>query len=249
MSNKFTLRTRFKKEIVSEFVMPAKPSAKVIIFCGGMPSYPSKKEAMFFLAAKGYWVFAPRYRGTWESDGSFLRKSPHVDIIDVVDGLSSGFANLWDGKIHRIHNPEVYVIGSSFGGPAALLVSSDPRIKKVVALSPVVDWNKESKIEPLSWIEEFTNKAFGNGYRFTKKDWQKLKTGKFYSPVHEIKKLDPKKILIIHAKDDEIVYVQPVVSFAESLGCKLVLLKKGGHLSLSVVSEPAFWKQIKKFLK
>lgn len=75
-------RTRFKQQIVAEFLPPAQPRRvqKVIIWCDGMPSIPHKQPLMEFLAGEGYWVVYPRYRGAWESSGEFLAKSPHEDI-------------------------------------------------------------------------------------------------------------------------------------------------------------------------
>ncbi len=242
-------RTRIKKEIVAEFVPPVRRSNKVIILCGGMPGYPSKKELLFFLAKKGYWVFSPRYRGSWESDGSFLKKSPHIDVIDVIDSLSSGFYNLWNNKKYKIKNPSVYLIGSSFGGPAAILASQDKRVEKAVAFSPVVDWQVETKLEPIDWMGKFTKIAFGNGYRFQQKDWNKLKNGKFYNPITAIKDLDKNKIYLIHAKDDKVVYARTSVQFAKKLGCKITLLKKGGHLSTTKLFNVAFWKKVSDFLE
>jgi len=245
----YTLRTRIKKEIVAEFVPPIRRSSKVIILCGGMPGYPAKKELMFFLAENGYWVFSPRYRGSWESGGLFLRKSPHLDVIDVIDSLSSGFTDLWNNKKCKIKNPKVYLIGSSFGGPAVILASVDKRVKKAVAFSPVTDWRVETKLEPLDWLGKFTRVAFGNGYRFKQKDWEKLKNGTFYNPIDAAKKLDKNKLFIIHAEDDETVYSDTSVKFAKKLGCKITLLKKGGHLSTSNLMRAAFWKRVSKFLE
>src|SRR3989344_3616458 len=89
-------RTRFKKDIVCEFLPPARKSSRVVILCGGMPAYTGRKDALMeFFARKGYWVFLPRYRGSWESGGQFLKRSPHEDIIDVINGLSRGFPDLW----------------------------------------------------------------------------------------------------------------------------------------------------------
>src|SRR5438309_797536 len=79
-----TYRTRIKKDIVTEFLPSVKKSDKAIILCSGMPTMPSKKRLMNFLADQGYWVFFPRYRGTWESGGEFLKASPAKDINDVV---------------------------------------------------------------------------------------------------------------------------------------------------------------------
>lgn len=243
-----TLRTRFKKEIVSEFVPPLKRSNKAIILCGGAPGYPGGKRLMFSLAGKGYWTFFPRYRGTWESDGLFLKKSLHLDILDVIDSLPRGFKDLWSGKKYKIKDPKIYLIGSSFGGPAAILASNNKRVKKVVAVAPVTDWRVETELEPLNWLAEFTRAAFGNGYRFRQRDWDKLKGGMFYNPISVVKSLDRKKICIIHAKDDKVVSAETSIVFARELGCKLVLLRKGGHISLSELGKAAFWRKVDDFL-
>jgi esterase/lipase len=249
---KYTLRTRFKKDIVCEFVAPKKKTNKVIILCGGMPGYPGgKDETLFWLAERGYWVFLPRYRGTWESGGSFLKVSPHQDVLDIIEELPKGFKDLWADKVLKIKNPEVYLIGSSFGGPAVILASTSARVKKVVAFSPVIDWERENenKLEPIESLKKFTVEAFGEGYRFTEKNWQKLESGKFYNPITEVKNLKAEKIFIIHAKDDKIVFTDPAVKFSKQLGNKFLLLETGGHLSSSNVIKPEFWKKIKQFFK
>ena len=89
-------RTRFKKEIVAEFLPPVRAGKRqrVIILCDGMPSIPRKQPLVEFLAAKGFWVVYPRYRGAWESGGEFLRRSPHEDILDVVNELPNGLSRL-----------------------------------------------------------------------------------------------------------------------------------------------------------
>jgi len=245
----FTLRTRFKKEIISEFVPPPRPSKKVIIFCGGMPGVPAKKELLFFFAKKNYWVFFPRYRGSWESGGSFLKLSPEQDILDIIDGLPRGFRDLWSGKTMKVKPEKLYLFGSSFGGPAAILASRDPRVTKTVALSPVIDWRVESGIEPLDWLGEFTQSAFGMGYRFMKKDWDKLKGGKFYNPAAHVDGITPNKVLLVHAKDDDVVSWKPTAKFARETGSKLILLRRGGHLGGSYFIKPGFYKRIEKFLK
>lgn len=242
------LRTKFKNEIISEFLVPLKPSKKVIILCGGMPSYPGKKDdLMKFLSKKGYWVFLPRYRGSWESSGSFLKISPYQDVVDIINELPRGFSDLWSGKKYKIKNPQIYLIGSSFGGPAVILASKDKRVKKAVAFSPVIDWRKESKIESVNSLGKFTKIAFGNGYRFTIKNWNKLKSGRFYNPINEIEDVDAKKLFIIHAKDDKVVYSKPSENFAKLTKCKFLLLKTGGHLSYSNLMLSKFWRKIKRF--
>src|ERR1035441_10719972 len=85
-------RTRFKLNIVTEFLPPARTgkTQKAIILCDGMPSIPRKQPLAEFLAAKGYWVFYPRYRGAWESGGGVLGRSPPLGILDVVGGGGTG---------------------------------------------------------------------------------------------------------------------------------------------------------------
>ncbi|MCX6785050.1 MAG: prolyl oligopeptidase family serine peptidase [Candidatus Komeilibacteria bacterium] len=244
-----TFRIRVKKDIICEVVKPSKPSRRVIILARGMPTYPSKSELLFYFASQGYWVFCPRYRGSWESGGSFLKISPHQDILDVIDTLSPGFVDLLTGKKYQINNPAVYLIGGSFGGPAAILASQDKRVKKVVALSPVINWQVESKVERLDFMKKFVRSAFGFGYRYIDRDWDKLKTGKFYNPMAVINRLDAKKLFIIHAQDDEVVYIKPSQDFVKRLGCKFWWLKTGGHLSTSVLMELKFWNKISLFFK
>lgn len=245
----YALRARFKKDIVCEFLPPRRPSRKVVIICGGMPGYPGKPHLLEFFSKKGYWAFIPRYRGSWESGGSFLEKSPHQDVLDIIDQLPKGFRDLYGGKMYKIKSLEIYLIGGSFGGPTVILASVDKRVKKAVALSPVVDWKSESKAEPIDRMAKFIRTAFGHAYRFRDKDWRKLKTGTFYNPAHEARRLDGRKILIFHAKDDKIVYFNPVRKFAKVTKCAFVPMKTGGYLSLSRLSHPRFWKRISRFFR
>jgi alpha-beta hydrolase superfamily lysophospholipase len=242
------LRTRFKKDIVCEFLPPAKSSRKVIILCGGMPGYPGKTAVPEFLSKKGYWVFVPRYRGSWESGGSFLKVSPHRDVLDLIDELPRGFHDLWSGKMHKIARPEIYLIGASFGGAAVILASRDPRVRRAVAFSPVTDWRTEGNAE-IDKLGRFARVAFGNAYRGIAHDFDKLKAGSFYNPAHEAASIDGAKLLIFHAKDDKIVSAQTSVLFSRATGAKLVLLPRGGHFSTSNTMAPNFWKPIKRFLK
>jgi len=244
-----TLRTRFQKEIVAEFLPPIRKSNRVIIFCDGMPVVPSKRLLLRFFAKKGYWVFHPRYRGTWESTGRFLRVSPEKDILDIISQLPRGFRSFEDNKAYKVKPKVLYVIGSSFGGAAALLVSRDPRVTKVIAVSPVVDFTAKSKAEPLRWLQSYLRDAFGEGYRFSKRDWNKLKGGKFYNPMQKTHEIDGKKLFIIHARDDKSVSWGSVQKFSRKVGTKPLLLKRGGHLPSSILLKPRFYKKVRNFLK
>jgi predicted alpha/beta hydrolase family esterase len=76
-----------------------------------------------------------------------------------------------------------------------------------------------------------------------------LETGKFYNPAAVMKKLDAKKIFVIHANDDKVVSTAAVKKFVKDLGCQFIYLKKGGHMSARNAMKPEFWRKIKKFIK
>lgn len=246
------LRTRFKGEIVAEFLPPAKAHKRqrVIILCDGMPSSPRKQPLCEFLSQNGYWVFYPRYRGTWESDGVFLERSPHEDIWDVIDELPKGVREVTFGKKFSVNPDEIFVIGGSFGGAAAVLASLHPRVKKVVANCPVVDWSilshSEKKETSNKSYVAYVREAFGNGYRITEKNWNKLRNGTFYNPAHHLDEIIPGKVMMFHAKDDLYVPWRSVERFAKKTGIKLNLFARGGHLSTQATVH-RYWTRIQKF--
>jgi len=243
------LRTRFKKEIISEFLPSKRPSNKVIIFCDGMPGYSMRFQLCDFFSKKGYWCFVIRYRGSWESDGELFKKSPHLDVLDLINELPKGFIDLWSGKKYSIKDPKVIIFGSSFGGPAALLSSKHPNVKKVIVFSPVLDWRTMGNtIEPIPKTKKFVEVAFGNAYRIEKNGWKKIEKGELYNPATELEKIDGSKCLIMHAKDDKVVSIKPLKPFIINTGAKLNLVKTGGHLGMAVL-EKRFYKKCMNFIK
>jgi dipeptidyl aminopeptidase/acylaminoacyl peptidase len=213
---------------------------------------PGKQQLMAFLAAKGYWVFYPRYRGSWESGGKFLQKSPDKDILDVIDELPKGIRELAFGKRFALKPDEIFVIGGSFGGAAAILASLDDRVKKVIANCPVVDWailSNEEKLETSNpSYAAYIREAFGNGYRLSDSNWRKLHGGRFYNPAHHVRKINASKIMMFHAKDDPYIPYSSVKDFADQTGVKLNSFARGGHLSTERIVEK-YWKRIKKFFE
>jgi pimeloyl-ACP methyl ester carboxylesterase len=247
-------RTRFKNEIVAEFLPPAhtRREQKVILLCDGMPSIPRKQPLAEFLSQKGYWVFYPRYRGAWESGGVFLERSPHEDILDAIEELPKGVKDLAFGQSFSLSPEKIFVIGGSFGGAAAILCSLDQRVKRVIANCPVVDWSILSKSEKCETSNPnyaaYIREAFGNGYRLSDKNWKKLHGGRFYNPAHHAREIDPTKVMMFHAKDDPYVPWRSVERFARRTGAKLKLLARGGHLRTEVIVQK-YWPQISRFLE
>jgi len=245
-------RTRFAQDILTEFLPPtrAAKTQRAIILCDGMPSIPRKQPLAEFLSAKGYWVFYPRYRGAWESGGEFLARSPHLDILDVISGLSKEFRELAFGKRFRVSADEVFAIGGSFGGAAAILASLDSRVKKVVANCAVVDWailRREQRKETSNpSYAAYIRAAFGLGYRLSERNWKKLFAGKFYNPAYHAVEVSPSKVMMFHAQDDPYIPYQSVRKFARVTGVRLKLLQRGGHLSMDWIVRK-YWTQIREF--
>jgi pimeloyl-ACP methyl ester carboxylesterase len=245
-------RTRFKDEIVAEFLPPIRTTRKqrLIILCDGMPSIPRKQTLSEFLAAKGFWVIYPRYRGAWESGGEFLAKSPQEDILDVLDELPKELEESAFGQRFRLAPDQVFVIGGSFGGAAAILLSRDPRVERVVANCPVVDWSILDKAEKAETSKanyaDYIRQAFGNAYRLSDANWRKLRSGTFYNPWHHRNEIDGSNVLMFHAKDDPNVPYARTKKFAEITGAKLHTLKRGGHISTDYVTR-RYWPEIRRF--
>jgi pimeloyl-ACP methyl ester carboxylesterase len=245
-------RARFKKDIVTEFLPPSRPDKrhKVIILCDGMPSIPRKQSLMEFLSGRGFWVVYPRYRGAWESGGQFLQRSPHEDVLDVIDSLSKPIREVTFGQKFRIPAGEVFVIGGSFGGAAAILCSLDARVKRVVANCPVVNWSILAHSEKAETSNPnyaaYIREAFGNAYRLTDRNWNKLRSGTFYNPLRHAKEIDPQKVLMFHAHDDPYVPYSSVKRFADRTGVKLKSFRRGGHLSTDYIVRK-YWPEIKGF--
>jgi dipeptidyl aminopeptidase/acylaminoacyl peptidase len=245
-------RTRFKDQIVAEFLPPSRPrkSQKLIILCDGMPSIPRKQPLSEFLAAKGFWVIYPRYRGAWESGGKFLERSPHEDILDIINDLPKEIEEIAFGRRVRLSPDRIFVIGGSFGGAAAILASLDPRVSGVIANCPVVDWrilDRSEKIETRNEnYAEYIREAFGTAYRLSDADWNKLRNGAFYSPWHRRTEITASKVMIFHAKDDPHVPYEGSQRFADSTGVTLKSLQRGGHISTDYIVRK-YWTRIKKF--
>ncbi len=245
-----TLRTKFKNEILAEFLPPSRATKKqkVIILCSGAPGIPGKQGQIEFFAKKGFWTFAIRYRGSWESSGKFLAKSPEQDVLDVIEEIPKGFTEAWGKQKFKFKPDQTIVMGGSFGGTAAILSTLSDKVDKAIAISPVIDWRKMGPEEPYPKMIRFFEDAFGQGYRFVKNGWDKLKSGKFYNPINHVTKIDSKKLIIFHAKDDRTCLYHLTHKFCADTKVKLYTLSRGGHLGPDILMKPSHLNRVNKFL-
>jgi pimeloyl-ACP methyl ester carboxylesterase len=245
-------KARIKGEIVAEFLPPTQKRKiqRLIILCDGMPSIPRKQPLVEFLSRKGFWVIYPRYRGAWESGGEFLARSPHEDILEVLDELPKGLQDIAFGRKFELSPDRVFVIGGSFGGAAAILASLDSRVARVVANCPVIDWaildHAEQAETSMDNYAAYIREAFGSAYRLSDANWRKLRAGTFYSPWHHRSEVAGSKIMIFHAKDDPHVPYRISARFAKETGAIFKSLNRGGHVSTQYIVQK-YWAAIKKF--
>jgi pimeloyl-ACP methyl ester carboxylesterase len=146
----------------------------------------------------------------------------------------------------------VFVIGGSFGGAAAILSSLDPRVKRVIANCPVVDWailpREQKKETSNASCAAYIRAAFGNGYRLSDRNWKKLYGGKFYNPVYHAREVTASKVMMFHAQDDPYIPWRSIQKFARLTGAQLKLLRRGGHLSTDLIVRK-YWRQIREFFE
>jgi pimeloyl-ACP methyl ester carboxylesterase len=147
---------------------------------------------------------------------------------------------------------QIFVIGGSFGGAAAILASLDARVSKVIANCPVTDWSILDRAEQMETANPnyaaYIREAFGNAYRLSDANWKKLQRGNFYSPWARRAGIDTNKVLLFHAKDDPHVPYAGSVRFAKETGVKLRTVARGGHLSTDWLVRN-YWKEITEFLE
>jgi dipeptidyl aminopeptidase/acylaminoacyl peptidase len=249
---KYLLRTKISKNIVCEVALPERQTGKVALVCGGAPSLPPSKNVLPFLASQGYVAFGIRYRGTWESEGTFLQKAPTQDVLDVIDYLvkHKKITDAWSGEKIAIKIKHFDLFGGSFGGPAVLLASKHKAVRKVVAMTPVVDFNKDGEGETFEQFVQYATEVFGGVYRpKSHKDWDKLRGNKFYNPITMLDQIDEKKCFVIQTKDDDVCPADNLRNLVALKKIAVYYKPKGGHLGVSSLQKKFYWNKVATFLK
>jgi hypothetical protein len=134
----------------------------------------------------------------------FLRRSPHEDILDINDELPTELEEIAFGRSFQLAPNQVFAIGGNSGGTAGILLSLDSRVTRVVVNCAVVDWSILDQAEKAETSKEnyaeYIREAFGNRYRLSDANWDKLRGGAFYNPWHHRTEIDASKVLM-HTKD------------------------------------------------
>lgn len=244
-------------DIFFEFLVHDKEEGKRegIVILPGFPSSNKYDSEMRYLYEKGYNVFFPRYKGTYQSKGKFLDENIVEGLKKFLEELKKGKAkSLWDNSLVNFSVENIIIFGGSFSGAISCgLCALDKEIKKLVLFSPVWDFKKHNESgdeQDLNKLIPFVKRAYENLYRikFTKLSEE---IGKFKecSPEFYLEKLNKNKteILVLHDPKDTSVTFNNSLNMSNKLpNIKLIRHSKGHAWDINLIEEN--WKEIGKFL-
>lgn len=239
-------------DIFFEFLAHSNKRDSIIVL-PGFPSSNLMDDIIYFLYKEGFNVFVPRYKGTYQSKGQFLKTNPVGDLIKFIDQLKKGKAiSLWDNKVISFEINKVLLLGGSFGGSMALALAADSKeISKVILASPVWDFkehNRHGNEQDLDSLTCFVKKAYKNLYQYQFNSLVRvIDKFKEFSPKHYLSNLNI-PILVFHDPNDESVSIDHSRNMKTVIkNMKLVESDTGHGLSIKLLGK--YFDKIKIFLE
>ena len=236
-----------------EFALQNRSADAIII----LPDFPSRNKydnliSLFY--GRGYHVFVPRYRGSYQSGGKFLSKNIIDELAGFIDALEKGeVKSLWDMKKKEFKINRKLLIGYDFSGAIALgLAAKTQKFSHIMLIAPIWDYsvyNSQNGEQDLNEISEFVKRAYKNCYRYTFKDIvKKLKKFQELRPEYYLPLLKKTPILVMHDPNDKAV---PFKHTKEKLGefdnSTYIEHYLGHEFADSLIN--AHWQMIDKFIK
>lgn len=187
-------------------------SDKIAIIASGCPSDYDEKEMIHFLHIRKYNVVTFHYTATGKSTGNKFYP-PQDDLFVVI-------------KNYKKHFKKILVIGNSYGGYAALALKNNVRIKvdKIIAISPVIDFEK---VKNISTLPKYLSSNHPGWYRFKQKE-----LASFIQNTPKLDNTHPLETFIIHGEFDNQINIHDVQTYCEAASSQLTVLN-AGHLSLN----------------
>lgn len=236
-----------------EFVLQNK-LADAIIILPGFPGRYDYNELIESFYDRGYHVFLPRYHGSFQSTGSFLKKNPINDILTFIKNLSKNTAlSLWDNQKKNFKINKKILVASDFSVPIACgaIAKNSSLFSHLIIASPIWDFKRhlsEGGMD-LRHLAEFAKRAYQNIYRIEFSDIA-LKLSKFKEtkPEFYIEKIKDFPIMILHDPNDPKVPFKISKEMSRKFN-KVSFIEHylGPGLSNSLIN--AYWKDIDKFIK
>lgn len=214
--------------ICEYFISPDSDQALVLL--EGLPAVPQRVEFINTLRKNGYSVFYPRFRGTWESTGTFLGNSLVEDVLEVATYIHEGFTT--GSSKHKFSS--ICVLATSFAGAVALSLPKTTHIQKIVSLSPVFDFTKVVGIQTL---KTHLRDVFTMAYRFEDSRWNDLLQNKIVAPVSNFDPATASQHLVLAGALDEQISTEGLEAFCKERAVKVKIYQNVGHISYSRISE------------
>jgi esterase/lipase len=236
-----------------DFVLQDRKADAIVI----LPGFPGKddfRELIGIFFDRGYHVFVPKYKGSYQSLGTFLSKNPVDDLVAFTEHLERGeVKSLWDNeKMSFIINKKI-VAAWGFSASIALgLAAKSVKYSHIILASPIWDFSKHNEKGDeydLVKITEFVRRAYKNCYRFKFKDINK-KLSKFseIKPEYYVQTLAEFPILVFHDPNDNRVAFSHTKEILPLFSNITYIEHYLGH-GLNDYLISAFWKEIDKFVK
>ena len=227
--------------------------AETIILYAGFPSSNNYDNEIRFLHEKGYNVFYPRFAGTFQSNGNFLKENIVKEIQNFLQELKDGKAlSLWDLKEINFQTKDLILMGGSFSGAILCGVAAiESSVKKLVLHSPVLDFkkhNQDGNEQDLTNLTSFVKRAYQNLYRFEFSDLNEAldKVEEIKSSFYEDKLKIP--VLITHDQEDQVVSIKHSLELKNKLpNVKLIKHSFGHGLSPKLIE--SIWINLNDFLE
>ncbi len=192
-----------------------------IVLLPGFPSSNNYDSEMRYLYSRGFNVFFPRYKGTYQSKGNgksgFLGSNIVQDLKEFISELKKGKAkSLWDNTLVEFSTDgKIILFGGSFSGAVACgLGAVDKDIRKIVLFSPVWDFKKHNESGDEQDLEKFLpfiKRAYKNLYRIGFENLSK-KMGEFKecSPEFYLNRLAGNEtgVLVFNDPEDKTVSIK-----------------------------------------
>jgi len=239
--------------IFFEYVLQDRIADAVVI----LPGFPSRNDHNDLIESffeKGFHVFVPKYRGSYQSSGKFLLKNPVDDLIMFAENMDKGIAkSLWDNSKQHFKINKKILVGSSFGGAIALgLAAKSGKFSHLILASPIWDFRKHNENwdeQNLQQVLEYVTRAYENCYRINFDDFLKrMKKFKELYPEFYLSKLQKMPVLVMHDPNDKIVAFKHTKNILPKFANATYIEHYLGHgLSDSLIN--AYWKDIDKFIK
>jgi|SRR3989338_436234 len=216
--------------IICEYLLSPE-SDRAIILLEGLPAIPQRIEFMNSLREGGYSVFYPRFRGTWESSGTFLKESPVLDVLEVATRIYEG-VDLEQSV--RYKSSTIHVLATSFAGAVSLSLPKREFIQKIISLSPVFDFTKVASIQTLKL---FLRNLFTMAYRFDDNRWEDLIHNKIVAPVYNFDSATTNQHLVITGALDDQISMKELEVFCSERSIQIKIYPGVGHISYSKMSK------------